>query len=509
MEDLKKLAEYVSRQKVKQIQIITDKESFKGKSRLLYESIINGDVKTDLEAQELLYKKTDPENYRKLKYRLRQKLINTLFVVDGHQYGKGKKEKGEVNLIKTWAATEILTHRRLQGLSRHIQAQVLKTAIKLDRLDIALPIAIDQRRRYGISEFNQKKFDKYNELVKGLTAQYNFQIEASEYYTQLGSIVSHKLKYDQEELKKIRKRLEEMRTELKRFKNFNSSFFVFNSVYFAGMLDNDHMLKKSICDQALAYLEKFPETPPIMHFSFTQKKALVVLEEGQLELALFYLDELKKISVKPGSISWQWVRNYRSLIHFSTKNYKEAYRITASIINNTKAFNNLKSTMKEHWYIKEAYLAFLISAGRLDDSKIKDKIKRPFRLGRFMNEVPQPSKNKVGYNLSIVIIQFYFTLMKGDIIRIAEKLESLKQYSFRYLKGKKYIRARTYIKLLQKLKNPLLDANQVRTKSKNLLKTLLENPHDFSTEVMDREIIPYEQQWDELMNYILKSRTAS
>jgi hypothetical protein len=504
MKDLQILANYVSLQKVKQVQIVTDDSSFKGKSRLFYQLLTNGDIKTDEEAQQKLYNGPNPESYRKLKYRLRQKLINTLFVVDGHQYGKSKDEKSEVNLIKLWAATEILTHRRLQGLSRRLQAQVLKTAIKLDRLDIAIPIAVEQRRRFGVTEYNNAKYDKFNTLVKSLTLQYNFQIESSEYYTWLASIVSHKLKYDQVHFAQVKNRLLEMRSSLSEINNFNSSFFLFNAIYYVSILDGDRSLKKSICSEALDYLAEFPDTPPIMHFSFKQKTALLVLEEGQMDSALTFLNELDKISVKPGSISWQFVRNYKSLIHFSTQNYIEAYKVTASIINNNKAFNNLRSTFKEHWYIKEAYLSFLIAAGRFDISKIREKFERAFRISRFMNEVPQPSKDKVGYNLSINIIQFYFIFLESDPIRISDKLESLKQYGFRYLKGKRHIRARTFIKLLQKLKNPLLSSKQIISKSKTLLKTLMEHPHDYSIEVMEREIIPYELQWGELINYLEK-----
>ena len=243
-----------------------------------------------------------------------------------------------------------------------------------------------------------------------------------------------------------------------------------------------------------------------MHFSFKQKRALLYLEEGEFESALSILNELLKMKIKVGSTSWQFIRNYISLAQFTQNNYAEAYYIVAGVINNKKAFDGLKSTFKQHWYIKEAYLSFLIAAGRLDESELDIKIKRPFRINRFVNEVPMPSKDKVGYNLSIILIQFYFILLKGDSVEIAEKLDSLKQYSFRYLKGKEHTRARTLIKLLQKLRNPLHTAQQIKKKSKALLKTLNENPHDYSVEVMQREIIPYEQQWDELMKIMLAKK---
>ena len=506
MNDIKKLINYISKQKLKQVQIITDKPSFKGKSKVLYDSILNGDINTDDQAIKKLYGDDEKEkgkgNYRKLKYRLRQRLLNTLFVIDINDYDREQYIKGEVNLIKTWAATEILAKRRLATLSRQIQSQILKTAIKFDNLKIALSIASDQRRRYSSTEYNQKTYEKYNILTNSLLSQYVFQLKTSEYYTKLVTIVGHKAKYTDEELTAIRKNLFDLRKELSVYKNFTSSFYLFNAIFYLGMIDNDFELKKSICEQALEYLKEFPQAPKVMYFSFNQKRALLYLEEGKHELALSIFKELLKLKIKPGGLSWQFVRNYISLVHFTEYNYKEAYKVVANIINNKKAFDRLNSIFKEHWYIKEAYLSFLIAAGKLDTTELEVTLKRPFRIKRFVNEVPQPSKDKVGYNLSIILIQFYFILLHGDIIKISEKLDSLKQYSFRYLKGKDHIRARTYIKLLQKLRNPLLGVKEINRKSRSLLKTLNDNPHDYSVDVMERESIPYNQQWSELISLI-------
>ena len=89
MEDVKALVNLLSIQKVKQIEIITENAEMSPMTRQFYEGVRDGLFEDDAAASNALY--GDNENnpaYRKLKYRLKQRLINTLFFIDIQEYSK-------------------------------------------------------------------------------------------------------------------------------------------------------------------------------------------------------------------------------------------------------------------------------------------------------------------------------------------------------------------------------------------------------------------------------------
>lgn len=499
MEELKELIQYVSKQKVKQIEIITEDGSFRGKSKKLYDSIRNQDIDSDHEAMLLIYGEEDEVNYRKLKYRLKQKLINSVFFTDVNNYGRSAYEKSQVHLLKSYVACEILTLRGLNELSWTLAEKILNSAIKQDRLDIALTITKNLRRKFAFNNFNKSKYKRYTALTKSLLEVYTLELEVQEYFVILISHIANKNKIDTRETNKIQDRLDELDLVIKSLSNYHVRYYYHNALFYLAFIKNDVKQLNAICDEAMDYFSSRNDIPLIGQYSFILKKGVARLQNKDFEVAEEYI--YKAINFRKTTTSaavHQYRYNYLSLIQFLKGDYVSAYD-SISIVINDKKFKKLKNNLQQNWYIKEAYLHFLIKAGRLDESQAKVKLKRTFRMKRFLNEVPSPSKDKTGYNLSIQLIQILFLILDKDHELIYNKLEALKQYGYRYLKGEKYIRSRTFIKMLQKLKNGHMDLDSVERKAQKYLEVLLAHPSDYSDETMQIEVIPYEKLWEELL----------
>jgi hypothetical protein len=160
----------------------------------------------------------------------------------------------------------------------------------------------------------------------------------------------------------------------------------------------------------------------------------------------------------------------------------------------------MTDSFKEPWYLKEAFIHFLIRVGRIDVEKSNASKLRPFRLGRFMNEVTVFSKDKRGLNITINIIQLLFLILDERYDDVLDKLNSLKQYNFRYLKRPEYIRQSSFIKMLLKIPDGDYRASKIREKADRYYQLLLDNPSDYSEQALSLETIPYEQLWEELLS---------
>ena len=170
-----------------------------------------------------------------------------------------------------------------------------------------------------------------------------------------------------------------------------------------------------------------------------------------------------------------------------------------------KNFNKLDDKWRQPWTIKEAFIHILMKIGKISEDEIADIEFRPFRINRFMNDVPLYSKDKRGSNVSILIAQFIFLLTENKTNKIYERLDGLNQYCHRYLRNDNTYRSNCFIKMLMKI--PLANFHPVRVRShtKVLWKKLQDAPLTISEQSYEVEIIPYEDLW-ELVLEILETR---
>jgi len=138
LDTLTALIGLLSKQKLKQIEIITEGVKLSPKTKLLYEGILNNQFKDDDDASQKIYgSNSSNSSYKKLKYRLTQRLINTLFFIDIQGYSKSEYQKALSRNLKNWAAAKILMEKSLLNNAILLFEQILKTSIKFDQLELS------------------------------------------------------------------------------------------------------------------------------------------------------------------------------------------------------------------------------------------------------------------------------------------------------------------------------------------------------------------------------------
>ena len=500
MRDLIPLVELISTQKVRQIDLITEDNGSKSKSKELYNALKDEIVTDDASAEMLLYgTSSNSKGYVKIKQRLKDKLINNLFFIDTQAYSRTPYQKAELRSYKNWAASRILRSKGLVYVSRRLSERTLSACMKYDFTELTLSILREQKLRYGLYEYNKAKYIKYSALLGQYEKINKYEIIAEHLFCVLAKVVTSKKALEfTKEIKLLEAELQNHKMEICSLDSYKLRFYFYNASFYIAYIKQDHEDQLNISEEALAYFSKKEGFNTLGLNSFRQKKGLCLLKMARFEEGQEIFRDVVNMKPNPGTITWQSVHNYYFLSQLLAKDYQGAYE-TLSSLTNHKAYKKVPDHFSQPWRIKGAFIHFLIARGQIDPSKSKSRKLKKFRLNRFINDVAFTALDKRGLNLTINIIRILFLLEDKDFEVAEERIFGLKQYKYRYLKGQEFTRAKAIILLFQKIPQCRYDIDLIRKKSAKAYQILLDNPIDFSEQSIQIEIIPYERIWEEVL----------
>ena len=124
------------------------------------------------------------------------------------------------------------------------------------------------------------------------------------------------------------------------------------------------------------------------------------------------------------------------------------------------------------------------------------KAKLPeFKIGKFLNTTPVFSKDKRGINVSILLMHISYLLQRRDYSSIIDRIDSLNQYAYRYLRKDDSFRSNCMIKMVIQMAKA--DFNPIRTEryTADMRTELGRVKLAGSGENIEIEIIPFEVLW--------------
>ena len=502
METLKEIINVITRNKVKNIEIIGNSLSKPSKLSEFYSGIQSGRFSSDLEASNYFYG-SNPEqtpSYRKLKRRLQKRLVNTLFFIDTNQPSFNEQQRAYYTGYKDWAAVKILLGRLARRAAIPLAERIIKNAIKFEFSDLVLDVARTLRTHYATYENDQKKYDLYNGYVKKYNEILNAELIAEEYYQKINS----NYKAGKSNLLEIERLAIQYTKELRYFSTYLHSYRLSLYSYLVFVLRyqliNDYRKMVIECNKAVIFFESKKHQPSkltIINFLYKILACYVQLKE---------FEKGEKIAQKclsilqAGATDWFLTLEQYLLLSLHTNNPVQAYEIFCTAVEN-KNFNNLYDRETENWRTYEAYIHYFFSIGAIKlPTKGNPKIKK-FRLLRFLNDMPVHSRDKRRSNIPILIIHVLFLLQKKEYEKVIDRVESLNLYCYRYLRKDDTFRSNCFIKMLLQLPKANFHREAVIRKTEKYYNKLLENPSNLSMQASEIEIMPYEMLWE----YVLDS----
>ena len=212
--------------------------------------------------------------------------------------------------------------------------------------------------------------------------------------------------------------------------------------------------------------------------------ALIQIENWKTAIELCTYYKVAKISDQTTFIA----QYYLFIIYMRTSKYEEAREVLREEM--APLLEKMKQPIyDENFQIFNTYIQFLEQRGILDAS-----LKR-FRIQRFLNDVPTYSKDKQGLNSSVLILQILFFLHQKNYSNIIDRVDALKQYSYRYLRKDETLRTNLFIKML----NSMVKADFNRIRTERYVEPLWEQLRSVSINISEQgievEILPFEQLW--------------
>jgi len=212
--------------------------------------------------------------------------------------------------------------------------------------------------------------------------------------------------------------------------------------------------------------------------------------------------QITQVSEKmiPNSINSIKVVEYAIRLGLRTANFDYAYLALANL-NRRKINKLLTPRHHEYWMIFEAYVNFLVRAG-----EIKPKPEWPqlpkFRFAKFFNNVPSYSRNKMGMNIPILVLQALYFIVEKKFGEVIDRTEALERYCSRYLRNDENLRNNCFFKLLLITTQGQFHRLAVERKSGATFSRMISDEARLKSQGNDTEIIPYEYLWKVLLNHL-------
>lgn len=403
------------------------------KIRKLYELITSGSVKNDEEASMAIYNLTKADKkYLMLKRNLVQKLSDLVYT---HSYEKIDEENytnTHFQVEKELLIAEKLLLKNVYHNPTKIISKVEQTAEKYFFIDIQVSAARKFRSLYSLKGF-PKETTKYDEKVKRLVKFQNYYNASRGMWEKLYS----KTKYSPSRSDDIISECKESIYKIEEWLEFYNSPFIRLYYYRIAILLN-HQLNDQ--RQILEFIHKIDLL--VAKYPFINTKSLKLdvsfyyaryyRDTKQLEKAELEIDKCLKLS-DYRAFDRFLIQNLNFDIKIKRKHYQEALQILLEV-HSVPQYQFLDNLDKATWTIHEAYLYIILFVNNDEESiALLPLFGKPKSLHFFLERSKRWSKDKYGYNITLLIVRVMLYKI-NDLKDVENEGNNMLVYYHRYLK---------------------------------------------------------------------------
>lgn len=493
---LKDLVKTITRNKVKQIEVLGNPGEEGSMVEALYDAIAKDKVGSDEEAAQLIYGKNESpksQAYLRLKGRLERNLINTAFFVDVNQPMFNERTKAYFNCYRDFAAANILLAREATRPGIDILEHLLEQTIKFEFTDLTAEVASRLRREYswvGSVAFHER----YAKIHREYEEKRRLEMLALEYFENLVLYYMVKRSPNEEIHQLASTYYEELQPLRSKADTCQYHFHTAQIGIIKYLSVNDCNGALSICNEALALLRKLPNAGRgmLIGTSFQKIACLIQLRvfDGQAEEELAYCLSLEEEG------AFNWFRTHELHLHYClfARRYEDALDLFEKASKNPK-FESLSGAVRDNWHLYGGYLHLLAALGKLSQEKV-ERVVGTFRYAKLSNEIEVLGKDKQGMNIPLVLLPVIYSLVKGTFDTSDISPESLEKYRKRYLDNDMNRRSAAFLNMLIAFAKRDYQSASAEKKIKKELAVLEREQPQVAGQNFAVEIIPYEDIWD-------------
>ena len=464
-----------------------DTVSGKSKSRklnLLAEASRNPILNSEHEIKKAVYgRKHSSDSYRKLKSRLKNKLVDSIFLSNTGRRLKFPYDHSLFNVQRNLFAAQILLLQDQRKSAIALAVPALHSAIRFQHSHLAV-IACRILCHHSALSGSGKDFRNYSGILVQQVKQFHAELEIQMLYNAILFKIVKTADYDTQSKKLLRKNYEKA---LQIYKSNRSHVIVLHYYRIAiRYFQSQHLFIKAIalCKECNQYLEQNPhlyQRARAGEFALYEMDSCLRLQQYEMGMACA---ERCIRHFTPYHSPWLVFNEQYFLLAMRTGNYLKALDIFY-LVTSSYRFKKLAQVKIELWKIYEAWLNF-----SLPDSLPK----KQFNLFRFLNEVETVSKDKSGYKFSIIIAQLLLLINIREKEKLFEMLAAFRLYLNRHIKKATNPRNYYFGIMLRILYNSDFNSKSAEKKARPFCKKL-ESMNKTLPTLEETEIIPYPILW--------------
>ena len=501
MEDLKRLVRIISKRKQRQFPLLELKSITENSSKenIFFRYIKKGVINTDDDASKLIYgTKSDDDRFRMLKSRLKQKLLNHMFFLDFTENNQKASNQYEQECIQQLHQAKMLMFTNEIKVARSLVLKALTTAERCEFTYYIISSLEDLVKIYS-DNCQPHLFDDVIEKLKEARKLYVKESEAREHYCYIKMMVVKSVNSRKKNLENAAKSIKKLEKLWKETKSYNIFEYLLQLNLLHKELTGDFKGIIPVLSEVESgnFMGQALNKYRLDIIQIIKSKAFAYFRAWDFEKGISYVE--KHIDLfEPISVDWFDLHEIYLHLAIYSKKYKKAIEIIDSVFEN-KSFEKQMDENKSNWKLYNAYLQ-LIYSGNFHPQSTNYK--------SIIENVPEYHKDKEGFNVAVIILQFLYFVECGELSQLVERRDELKRYMANHFKENFSYRSRTIYKLLNIVVENKLDLKAILFKSRYLTKKLAENKI-VGNAYQEMEIVPYDHIWELIIKMLRKNELRS
>lgn len=487
MDGLNNLARIVTdrRQKVLPLLDFTVKQGA-NKEMALIHLLLEDQEKSQQQVVKSLYGKTDAVSktaFRKLKSRVQQKMLNHLFFLDESDPRHVVSRRYEQQCLSLYYQVSTLFGEGEYFNAERLARKALRLAETMEFTHYS--VMCGQLLRSIYADMQQPgKFRNNNKKLAENQRLWGLEEEAAKLFWEVKAMMAYTVRARQGMLGKIEAYLKQLETLHKDARTFTTFFYLYRTQLTREELVGNY---QEIIRLTTETAKKW-EQGKINRTRFDKRynnymSVYAHLRSRQAEQGLKLAEEYAK-DFHYASNNWLYFLEIYMLLALHAGQYGQAQELLQTA-RKSVYFNKQRYAAQERWDLYEVYLQFI----RPESSPLRIR-----SFNTFIQTVPTHSRDKQGYNVAVLILQFLHYLRQRDLDGLLLRLESLRKYQQRHLRDVGTLRSQLFFRLLAITVKSDFDPTLSQQQAAPLLKRMQAAPPPGEA-YSEIEIVPYENLW--------------